>query len=160
MWPTGHLVPDHKTIADFGQGQWRKDNGGAIRKGCARFVALCRRLEPFAEASVAIDGSKFKAVNARDRNVTRAKMIAPPGADRGGCRTLSAPAGLCRPARAVAGAHEVTDVGSDRSRLSAMAKQAQVALETDTLPKPLTSGSKGPKVAKGPVWKTRLCLSG
>ena len=69
MWLTGRLVPDHKTIADF-----RKDNGPAIRNVCARFVALCRQLELFAEASVAIDGSKFKAVNARDKNFTRAKM--------------------------------------------------------------------------------------
>ena len=69
MWLTGRLVPDHKTIADF-----RKDNGPAIRKVCARFVALCRQLELFADASVAIDGSKFKAVNSRDRNFTRAKM--------------------------------------------------------------------------------------
>ena len=69
MWLTGRLVPDHKTIADF-----RKDNGRAIRKVCARFVALCRQLELFADAGVAIDGSKFKAVNTRDRNVTRAKM--------------------------------------------------------------------------------------
>ena len=69
MWLTGRLVPDHKTIADF-----RKDNGPAIRKVCAQFVSLCRRLDLFAEASVAIDGSKFKAVNNRDRNFTRAKM--------------------------------------------------------------------------------------
>ena len=69
MWLTRRLVPDHKTIADF-----RKDNGPAIRKVCAQFVALCRRLDLFAEASVAIDGSKFKAVNNRDRNFTRAKM--------------------------------------------------------------------------------------
>ena len=69
MWLTGRLMPDHKTIADF-----RKDNGGAIRKVCARFIMLCRRLDLFAEASVAIDGSKFKAVNNRDKNFTRAKM--------------------------------------------------------------------------------------
>ena len=69
MWLTGRLVPDHKTIADF-----RKDNGPAIRKVCARFVALCRRLDLLAEACVAIDGAKFKAVNTRDRNFTRAKM--------------------------------------------------------------------------------------
>jgi hypothetical protein len=69
MWLTGRLAPDHKTIADF-----RKDNGPAIRKVCARFVGLCRRLELFADASVAIDGSKFKAVNARDRSFTTAKM--------------------------------------------------------------------------------------
>ena len=52
MWLTGRLAPDHKTIADF-----RKDNGPAIRRVCAQFVALCRRLELFADASVAIDGS-------------------------------------------------------------------------------------------------------
>ena len=69
MWLTRRLAPDHKTIADF-----RKDNGPAIRKVCARFVELCRRLGLFAEASVAIDGSKFKAVNNRDRNFTEAKM--------------------------------------------------------------------------------------
>src|SRR4030088_801631 len=69
MWLTGRLAPDHKTIADF-----RKDNGTAIRKVCARFVALCRTIGLFTEASVAIDGSKFKAVNNRDKNFTRAKM--------------------------------------------------------------------------------------
>src|SRR5208282_2329089 len=69
MWLTGRLAPDHKTIADF-----RRDNGRAIRRVCARFVALCRAMGLFAEASVAIDGSKFKAVNNRDKNFTRAKM--------------------------------------------------------------------------------------
>jgi transposase len=69
MWLLGRLVPDHKTVADF-----RKDNGGAIRKVCARFVELCRELGLLATASVAIDGSKFKAVNNRDRNLTRAKV--------------------------------------------------------------------------------------
>src|SRR5467141_1072830 len=69
MWLTGRLVPDHKTIADF-----RKDNGRAIRQVCSRFVVLCRTMGLFAEAGVAIDGSKFKAVNNRDKNFTRAKM--------------------------------------------------------------------------------------
>ncbi len=69
VWLTGRLMPDFKTIADF-----RKDNGEAIRKVCREFVVLCRRLELFSEASVAIDGSKFKAVNTRDRNFTQAKM--------------------------------------------------------------------------------------
>jgi hypothetical protein len=69
MWLTARLVPDHKTIADF-----RKDNGRAIRKVCTRFVGLCREMGVLAAASVAIDGSKFKAVNNRDRNFTRAKM--------------------------------------------------------------------------------------
>ena len=62
-------MPDFKTIADF-----RKDNGEAIRRVCREFVVLCGRLELFSEASVAIDGSKFKAVNTRDRNFTQAKM--------------------------------------------------------------------------------------
>jgi len=69
MWLTGRLAPDHKTIADF-----RKDNGTAIRKVCGQFVALCRELGLLTTASVAIDGSKFKAVNTRDKNFTRAKM--------------------------------------------------------------------------------------
>jgi transposase len=69
MWLTGRLAPDFKTIADF-----RKDNGEAIRLVCREFVMLCRKLNLFADAFVAIDGSKFKAVNNRDRNFTKAKM--------------------------------------------------------------------------------------
>ena len=69
MWLLGRLAPDHKTIADF-----RKDNGMALRKVCARFVELCREMGLLATASVAIDGSKFKAVNKRDKNFTRAKV--------------------------------------------------------------------------------------
>ena len=235
MWLTGRLVPDHKTIADF-----RKDNGPAIRKVCARFVALCRRLGLFADACVAIDGSKFKAVNSRDKNFTRAKMKRRmeqieesvdrylqhlDSADRQEpslarttktdrladkiatlkeemqrleeleIRMLGIPdrqISLTDPdARSMATsgrgsgivgynvqaavdtkhhlivAHEVTNVGTDRAQLSAMAKQTKAALETDkldvvadrgyfssleilacdedgitvTLPKPLTSGA-------------------
>jgi transposase len=69
MWLLRRLVPDHKTIADF-----RKDNGAAIRKVCSQFVLLCRQIGLLSSASVAIDGSKFKAVNNRDRNYTKAKM--------------------------------------------------------------------------------------
>lgn len=69
MWLTGRLIPDHKTIADF-----RKDNGPAIRKVCSRFVGLCREIGVLTGASVAIDGSKFKAVNNRDRNYTKGKV--------------------------------------------------------------------------------------
>jgi transposase len=69
MWLTGRLAPDFKTIADF-----RKDNGPAIRATCRRFIDLCRRLELFTHTLAAIDGSKFKAVNARDKNYTRAKL--------------------------------------------------------------------------------------
>src|ERR1700682_3121142 len=69
MWLTGRLAPDFKTIADF-----RKDNGPAIRATCRRFIDLCRRLDLFTHAVAAIDGSKFKAVNSRDKNFTKAKL--------------------------------------------------------------------------------------
>ena len=69
LWLLGRLAPDHKTIADF-----RKDNGPAIRKVCARFVDLCRQIGLLTKASVAIDGSKFKAVNNRDKNFTVGKV--------------------------------------------------------------------------------------
>ena len=69
IWLTGRLKPDFKTIADF-----RKDNGKAIQKVCREFVLICRKLGLFTDAFVAIDGSKFKAVNNRDRNFTKAKM--------------------------------------------------------------------------------------
>src|SRR6201987_2349777 len=69
MWLTGRLVPDHKTIADF-----RKDNGAAIKQVCVQFIELCRQMGLLAKPSVAIDGSKFKAVNNRDKNFTRAKV--------------------------------------------------------------------------------------
>jgi transposase len=236
MWLTGRLVPDHKTIADF-----RKDNGGAIRKICTRFIALCREMGLLSAASVAIDGSKFKAVNNRDRNFTRAKMerrraqieesvarylqqldtadrqepsdamatkttrlkekIAKLGEEMKRlavieAQMLAAPdqqVSLTDPdARSMATSgrgsgvvgynvqvavetehhlivgHEVTNVGSDRSQLAAMAKEAKVALQAETLdavadrgyfngeeilaceqagiavtlPKPMTSGAK------------------
>lgn len=66
---TGRLVPDHNTIADF-----RRDNGAAIRRTCAQFVELCRRAGVLKGACLAIDGSKFKAVNNRDRNFTMRKI--------------------------------------------------------------------------------------
>nr|WKF60884.1 hypothetical protein HUO10_005406 [Paraburkholderia busanensis] len=69
MWLTGRLVPDFKTIADF-----RRDNGTAIRNVCRRFVELCRGLKLLCSDMVAIDGSKFKAVNSRDRNYTAGKI--------------------------------------------------------------------------------------
>ena len=69
MWLTGKLAPDFKTIADF-----RKDNGPAIQKACAQFILLCRSLGLFAHAAAAIDGAKFKAVNARDRSFTKGKL--------------------------------------------------------------------------------------
>ena len=69
IWLLRRLTPDDKTIADF-----RKDNGGAIKKVCAQFVMLCRKMGLLNSASVAIDGSKFKAVNTRDKNFTRGKV--------------------------------------------------------------------------------------
>ena len=69
MWLTGRLAPDFKTIADF-----RRDNGAAIRNVCRRFVELCRGLKLLSSDMVAIDGSKFKAVNSRDRNYTAGKI--------------------------------------------------------------------------------------
>ncbi|MBA4344781.1 MAG: IS5/IS1182 family transposase [Methylibium sp.] len=69
MWLIGRLAPDFKTIADS-----RRDNGKGIRNVCRRFVVLCRELKLFSEAVVAIDGSKFKAVNNRERNYTPGKI--------------------------------------------------------------------------------------
>ena len=66
IWLTGRLMPDFKTIADF-----RKDNRKAIRRVCTEFVGVCRELELFSATLVAIDGSKFKAVNSRDKNFTK-----------------------------------------------------------------------------------------
>ncbi len=198
MWLTERLAPDFKTIADF-----RKDNGVAIRLVCREFVMLCRKLNLFADAFVAIDGSKFKAVNNRDRNFTRAKMkrrlqqidesierylVQLANADRQEpaedktqrlddkiaklkqemvrlkkleVRMLEAPdqqISLTDPdARSLATsgrgtgmvgynvqtavdakhhlivAHEVTNVGHDRTQLANMAKQAKEALGTDAL---------------------------
>jgi len=69
MWLTGRLMPDFKTIANF-----RKGNGPAIRGACRQFIVLCRQLNLFSQAVVAVDGGKFKAVNNRDRNFTSAKV--------------------------------------------------------------------------------------
>src|SRR3712207_2271139 len=66
MWLTGRLAPDFKTIADF-----RRDNGPAIKATCRQFVLLCRKLDLFSDSLVAIDGSKFKAVNARDKTYSQ-----------------------------------------------------------------------------------------
>ena len=84
MWLTGRLAPDFKTIADF-----RRDNGTGIRNVCRRFVLLCRDLKLFSQAIVAIDSSKFKAVNSRDRNFTPGKIDKRKEPDRGEHPTLS-----------------------------------------------------------------------
>jgi transposase len=228
IWLLGRRMPDDKVIADF-----RKDNGPAIRKVCARFVELCRKLGLLTKASVAIDGSKFKAVNNRDKNFTSGKVerrrkqlsqldtadrqepsealaaktahlkekIAKIGEEMKKLdaiekQMLASPdkqISLTDPdsrSMATSGrgsgmvgynvqtavdtenhlivAHEVTNVGHDRSQLANMAKQAKAALQADTLegvadrgyfdgeeilacdeagvtatlPKPMTSGSK------------------
>jgi transposase len=196
MWLTGRLAPDFKTIADF-----RKDNGEAIRLVCREFVMLCRKLGLLNNTLVAIDGSKFKAVNNRDKNFTRAKMkrrlaeveasvdryleqlteydASETDDDKGQAladkitalreemarlkkcevRMLEAPdkqLSLTDPdARSMTSrgtglvgynvqsavdskhhliiAHEVTNVGSDRSQLANVAKQAKAVLQRDTL---------------------------
>jgi len=69
MWLTGKLAPDHKTIANF-----RKDNGPAIQAACAHFIVLCRQIGLFTQSLAAVDGSKFKAVNTRDKNFTPTKL--------------------------------------------------------------------------------------
>ena len=104
MWLTGRLRPDFKTITNF-----RKDNGKAIRAVCRQFVVLCRQLGLLSEALVAIDGAKFKAVNNRDRNFTRAKLATAPARDRGQYQWLSRGTGHGRPARGPGGA------GQDRA---------------------------------------------
>lgn len=69
MWLTERLAPDHKTIADF-----RRDNGAAICAACAQFIVICRQIGLFQRALAVVDGSKFKGVNARDKNFTRGKV--------------------------------------------------------------------------------------
>src|SRR6201990_1525823 len=69
MWLTGKLAPDHKTIANF-----RRDNGPAIQAACAHFIVLCRQIGLLTQALAAVDGSKFKAVNTRDKNFTPVKL--------------------------------------------------------------------------------------
>ena len=126
IWLLGRLVPDDKTIADF-----RKDNGSAIRKVCAQFVALCRDLGLLTKASVAVDGSKFKAVNNRDRNFTRAKVERRRAQlEESVARYLSQldTADLQEPSEALAAktAHlkeKIAKLESEMQRLSAMEKQ-------------------------------------
>src|SRR6266542_4238991 len=102
MWLVGRLAPDFKTIADF-----RKDNGEAIRAVCRQFVELCRRLKLFTGAVVAIDGSKFKAVNNRDKNYTVAKVTG---------RMEQVDASIARYLRALDRAdREESDVAEDKS---------------------------------------------
>jgi hypothetical protein len=113
MWLTGRLAPDFKTIADF-----RKDNGAAIQSVCRQFVGLCRQLGLFTRAVVAIDGSKFKAVNNRDKNYTVAKVAG---------RMEQVEAGIARYLRALDRADRRTRPAglADRSRRSFDGDQRQ-----------------------------------
>jgi len=123
IWLLGRLVPDDKTVADF-----RKENGTAIRQVCARFVVLCREMGLLAKASVAIDGSKFKAVNNRDRNFTRAKVERRRAQlEESVARYLSQldTADLQQPSEALAAktAHLKEKLDSEMQRLASMEKQ-------------------------------------
>src|SRR6266581_774269 len=128
MWLVGRLAPDFKTIADF-----RRDNGAAIRAVCGQFVALCRQLGLFTRAVVAIDGSKFKAVNNRDKNYTVAKVAGRmEQVDASIARYLRALDRADREESVVAEhhlivAHEVINQGYDRHQLAPMAFKAQQA---------------------------------
>ncbi len=148
IWLTGRLAPDFKTIADF-----RRDNGEAIRKVCKEFVLLCRRMKLFTDGIVAIDGSKFKAVNNRDKQMRALETIGEQmKASEDGQISLTDP-----DARSMATsgrgtgivgynvqtvvdakhrlivAHEVTNVGPDRNQLAHMAKLAKEATAEDEL---------------------------
>jgi transposase len=69
MWLLERLIPDFKTIADF-----RRDNRKGIRNTCRAFIGLCRQMNMFTDVIVAIDGSKFKAVNSKENNYTPKKL--------------------------------------------------------------------------------------
>ena len=151
MWLTGRLAPDFKTIADF-----RKDNGPAIRAACRQFVELCRRLGLFTQAMAAIDGSKFKAVNTRDKNFTRAKLKTADGAGGGQHRALHGGAGDGRPPGGRAGrgqgraaegedrraARADAGVQGDGSRGARRARTSQVSL-TDPDARAMATSGRG-----------------
>src|SRR5262245_61408504 len=148
MWLLGRLAPDFKTVADF-----RKDNGPAIKKVSARFVEVCREMGLLAKASVAIDGRKFKAVNNRDKNFTQAKVerrrkqvLASPDKQVSFTDPDSRSMATSGRGSGVVGynvqtavdienhlivAHEVTNVGSDRSQLANMAQAAKESLKVE-----------------------------
>jgi transposase len=157
IWLTGRLSPGFKTIANL-----RKDNGKANRRVCREFVVLCRNLNLFSEALVAIDGSKFKAVNGRDRNFTKHKLKAQmqrlKGLGEQMAKTPDEQISLTDPdARSMATSargsgvvgynvqsavdakhhliviHEMTNKGTDRAQLSSMGQQTQQAIGTEKI---------------------------
>jgi transposase len=167
MWLIGRLVPDHKTVADF-----RKDNGRAIRKVCARFVELCREMGLLvnAEEMQRLDGLEARMLTAPDQQISLtdpdSRSMATSG--RGsGVVGYNVQVAVDTEHHLIV-THEVTNVGSDRSQLTRVAKEAKAALQTDTLeavadrgyfngeeivacdqagitvtmPKPMTSGAK------------------
>src|SRR5712671_1870389 len=123
MWLTGKLAPDFKTIADF-----RRDNGDAIRAVCRQFVMLCRGIGLIGGATVAVDGSKFKAVNNRDKNYTVAKVIG---------RMEQVNASIARYLRALDQAdREESDIAEDKSarlkeKIAGLRRQMQALKEME-----------------------------
>jgi transposase len=130
MWLMGRLAPDHKTIADF-----RRHNATAIKKTCAQFVELCRRIGVLGGGCVAIDGSKFKAVNNRDRNFTPRKIaLRISHLDLSAARYLEEMARIDRQEKQVTRIDKATHlkaklkrVRAEVSRLSGIAKQLKEA---------------------------------
>jgi transposase len=132
MWLIGRLVPDHKTVADF-----RKDNGRAIRKVCARFVELCREMGLLvnAEEMQRLDGLEARMLTAPDQQISLtdpdSRSMATSG--RGsGVVGYNVQVAVDTEHHLIV-THEVTNVGSDRSQLTRVAKEAKAALQTDTL---------------------------
>ena len=150
MWPTGKLAPDFKTIADF-----RRDNGEAIRAACKQFVVLCRLVGLIAGAMVAVDGSRFKAVNTRDKNYTPAaiclrlaqvesapdRQISLTDPDARAMATNGKGTGLVGynvqaavdANSHIVVAHEVTNLDHDRTQLANMGRQAKDATGAERL---------------------------
>ena len=126
MWLTGRLMPGFKTIADF-----RRDSGPAIRAACARFVVLCRQFNLFTRTIIAIDGSKFKAVNNRDKNFAVAKVakrIEQVETSGKGTGIVGYNMQIAVDAEHhLIVAHDVTNVGSDRAQLTLMSRRAREA---------------------------------
>src|SRR5262249_7327342 len=122
MWLTGCLVPDFKTIADF-----RKDNRPGIRADCRQFVMLCRRLDLFSEAVIAIDVSRFKAVNTRDKNYAHGPSRVAWSRSRQHC-ALSLSTGHSRPAGGAVAASKSIRL---KDKLARLKQQVQRFLEME-----------------------------